>query len=101
MSNIYKYSTYNRKLRVSTIWTIKFLYLNPAKKFSYYHTIIFQVIYPKRYQEAKEKTLEKIDEKVEESNYESEFESETSDNSSTKEEYDDTVVPTEISAQSN
>ena len=66
-----------------------------------YHKIIFQVIYPKRYQEAKEKPLEKIDEKVEESNYDSEFESETSDNSSTNEEYDDTVVPTEISAQSN
>ena len=61
-------------------------------------------MYPKKYQEAKEKVPQSqgIDNLVE-SKYESEFESEseTSDNTSTIEEYDETVVPTEISAQSN
>ena len=57
-------------------------------------------MYPKKYQEAKEKAPQ-VNDILVESKYESEFESETSDNSSSIEEYDDTVVPTEISAQSN
>ena len=67
------------------------------------HQFLFslQVLYPKKYKEAENKPSEKENDQVEESNYESEFESESSDYSSSNEQYEDTVVPTEISAQSN